>query len=167
MNTKKIAFYLIAIAFFFVIGYASLLIFITWPISEFSINKAGAFGDSFGILTSLFSALAFTGMIITILMQKDELSLQRLELSLTRKELAASRKEHEKSAVAQNELVKQQVISAKISGLSSIVQGRYQYASAHGSEAHLYLTDVESVEKILLKSMEEAGLGKIKLPRIN
>lgn len=55
----------------------------TWPpVSEgTSFGDAGAFGDSFGFLTSLFSGLAFGGIILTILLQKNELSLQRRELA--------------------------------------------------------------------------------------
>jgi hypothetical protein len=91
LNTKKIATLLVVTAATLVAAYAIFLIYITWPVSVFSIGNAGAFGDSFGILTSLFSALAFTGMIITILLQKDELSLQREELSETRKEIRAQK----------------------------------------------------------------------------
>lgn len=49
-------------------------------------NKAfeGEFGDKFGIVNSLFSGLAFAGIIITIYMQKHELELQRRELKATR-----------------------------------------------------------------------------------
>lgn len=63
-----------------VLVHASILLVLTWPITDWSIEKAGVFGDSFGILTSLFSGLAFSGMIITILLQKDELALQRNEI---------------------------------------------------------------------------------------
>jgi hypothetical protein len=91
LNTKKIATLLVTSAATLVAAYAIFLIYVTWPVSVFSIGNAGAFGDSFGILTSLFSALAFTGMIITILLQKDELSLQREELSETRKEIRAQK----------------------------------------------------------------------------
>lgn len=87
MNTKTLAITMIISAITIVAGYASFIIYLTWPISEISINKAGVFGDSFGILTSLFSALAFTGMMITILLQREELGLQRQELSETRKEI--------------------------------------------------------------------------------
>lgn len=69
-----------------VVGYAIFLICVTWPIEEWSINKAGVFGDSFGIITALFSGLAFGGLIITILLQSHELRLQRQELSLTREQ---------------------------------------------------------------------------------
>lgn len=44
----------------------------------------GAFGDKFGVVNSLFSGLAFAGIIITIYMQKHELELQRQELKETR-----------------------------------------------------------------------------------
>lgn len=44
----------------------------------------GAFGDKFGMVNSLFSGLAFAGIIITIYMQKHELELQREELAETR-----------------------------------------------------------------------------------
>jgi hypothetical protein len=78
--------------------YAVLLIYATWPISELSISKAGVFGDSFGLLTSLFSGLAFSGVIITILLQREELQLQRQELSENRKEFSKSANAQERSA---------------------------------------------------------------------
>lgn len=40
----------------------------------------GAFGDSFGYVNSLFSGLAFAGVIYAILLQRKELELQREEL---------------------------------------------------------------------------------------
>ena len=49
------------------------------------------FGDSFGVLTSLFSGLAFAGLIWAIFLQKQELRLQRKELELTRKEFEGQR----------------------------------------------------------------------------
>lgn len=47
----------------------------------------GTFGDMFGAVNALFSGLAFAGIIITILLQRKELSLQRQELEETRAEL--------------------------------------------------------------------------------
>ena len=49
-------------------------------------TKSGPFGDSFGAVNSLFSGLALAGIIYTIYLQKEELSLQRKELADTRKE---------------------------------------------------------------------------------
>ena len=54
----------------------------------------GTFGDMFGAINTLFSGLAFAGVVYAIVLQKRELSLQRQELTLTRMEL-------EKSAAAQ------------------------------------------------------------------
>ena len=88
-----------------VVAYLIFITVVTWPISEFSINKAGAFGDSFGILTSLFSGLAFSGVIITALLQREELKLQRKELEENRVELS-------KSAIAQARTAQLSALSA-------------------------------------------------------
>ncbi len=45
-----------------------------------TLANSGQFGDSFGILTCLFSGLSSVGMIVAILMQREELELQREEL---------------------------------------------------------------------------------------
>lgn len=92
MSVKSISITLISAVIVVVISYAVFLVYVSWPIESLSITNAGIFGDSFGIITSLFSGLAFTGMIVTILLQKEELSLQRNELSLTRKEFIEQKK---------------------------------------------------------------------------
>ena len=51
----------------------------------------GLLGDMFGVGNAVFSALAFAGVIIAILMQKKELELQRKELKLTRDEVTGQR----------------------------------------------------------------------------
>lgn len=53
-------------------------------------NDSGVFGDTFGAINSLFSGLAFAGLLYTIILQSRELKLQRDELSLTREQLASS-----------------------------------------------------------------------------
>lgn len=79
----------------FVVIYATFLLKVSNEGEVFSIQDAGMFGDSFGILTSLFSGLAFAGIIVTVWMQHHELSLQRNELELTRQEFADTRREME------------------------------------------------------------------------
>lgn len=104
MSIKNLSILLIGGVIFTVLVYAGVLIYLIWPISEISISNSGVFGDSFGLLTSLFSGLAFAGLIITIVMQKKELALQREELSLTREELSGQKQEMQ----AQNETLKVQ-----------------------------------------------------------
>lgn len=93
MKIKSLSWILIGGVCFLVSLYAGIIIYLTWPISQISVSASGVFGDSFGPLTSLFSGLAFAGLIITIIMQRDELSLQRQELNLTRDELSGQKKE--------------------------------------------------------------------------
>ncbi|MGM8924726.1 putative phage abortive infection protein [Enterobacter hormaechei subsp. steigerwaltii] len=69
-----------------VIGYAVFLIFFSWPIT--SISEPGVFGDSFGVLTSLFSALAFVCVVWTLNYQREEFKLQKQELAESKKEIA-------------------------------------------------------------------------------
>lgn len=91
--------------------YAGLSVFAIWLlswvlidlcISEF--NDRGTFGDKFGAINALFSGLAFAGLIVTLLYQKDELKLQREELAQTREELKGQREEFEE----QNKTMKRQ-----------------------------------------------------------
>lgn len=90
---RNLSFVLISGVIISFLLYAGLLITLTWPIDRISISSSGVFGDSFGVLTSLFSGLAFAGLIITIVMQRDELALQRQELNLTREELSGQKAE--------------------------------------------------------------------------
>lgn len=88
---------LVAICIFIplsVILYGCLLMVITWPVEKWSIANAGVFGDSFGILTSLFSALAFIGVLLTYFSQKEESRDQKKELLENRIELKKQRFEN-------------------------------------------------------------------------
>lgn len=70
-----------------VLGYGAFVLYVSWPVNFGNVDKAGVFGDSFGLLTSLFSGLAFAGIIFTVFLQNKELKLQREELRLTREEI--------------------------------------------------------------------------------
>lgn len=77
------------------------IVLILWALSFFLFfyndsEKRGQFGDMFGAVNALFSGLAFAGLIITLILQKNELSLQREELQLTREEMKNQRMEFEK-----------------------------------------------------------------------
>ncbi|WP_165564398.1 putative phage abortive infection protein [Shewanella chilikensis] len=51
-----------------------------WILKGKDDGQLGTFGDSWGMLTSLFSALAFGGLMITIWQQQEELGLTRKEM---------------------------------------------------------------------------------------
>lgn len=58
-------------------AYVAFVAYKILPLPESAIGKAGALGDTFGALTSLFSGLAFAGLIITVLLQRQELKEAR------------------------------------------------------------------------------------------
>jgi hypothetical protein len=60
----------------------------------------GLFGDSFGAINALFSGLAFAGVIVAIMLQREELRLQRQELEQTREELRGQKEEQARMANA-------------------------------------------------------------------
>lgn len=43
-------------------------------------SAQGQFGDMFGAVNALFTALAFAGLIYTVLLQRDQLALQQQEI---------------------------------------------------------------------------------------
>jgi len=91
--------------------FAVLIFFIgkDWP-------TRGQFGDVFGVLNCLFSGLAFAGVIISILMQKEELNLQRQELKETREEL-------KKQAIAQEKQEEALREQARIMAMTALING--------------------------------------------
>lgn len=91
MKNVKLSLFILLFAIALYAIFAILTIKLTNPFNDYSLEKAGQIGDSFGVLTSLFTVFAFSGMIITIFMQKEELELQWDELSLTRLEIAAQK----------------------------------------------------------------------------
>jgi hypothetical protein len=65
-------------------------------------NNSNLLGDSFGMVNALFSGLALTGLVYSIV-------LQRLELTLTRKELRESKEEFK----TQNKTLKTQQFDSR------------------------------------------------------
>lgn len=83
------------VAFAFVIGLWLALLYLGISSTAFDfkcLTKLGTFGDSFGVLNTLFSGLAFLAIIISIKYQRDDLKLQREELAMQRKEITFQRK---------------------------------------------------------------------------
>lgn len=67
------------------VGYPLLMCYI-FPSD---IEKRGQFGDMFGFIGALFSGLAFAGLIVTMLQQREDLQNQKDEIALQRKDLEA------------------------------------------------------------------------------
>lgn len=86
-----------------------------WP-------ERGQFGDMLGAINSLFSGLAFAGVIFTIYLQRQELALQRKELELTRTQLARSANAQERSEQALSRQVEALDRTARLNALSSIIE---------------------------------------------
>lgn len=77
MSLKSASFIIFGLVVVIYSVYASYVLWATWPVNNSTIEKAAAFGDSFGVITSLFSGLAFAGLIVTILLQRQELKESR------------------------------------------------------------------------------------------
>ncbi len=93
----------------------------TWK-SFSDATRSGQFGDTFGFVNALFSALGLAGVLITILMQQDQLQLQRKELELQREEMKLQRAElkHQREEMARS--VQAQLLSAFVSANDSLRQ---------------------------------------------
>lgn len=95
------------------------LVIIAWIASPWLIESwfenasdRGTFGDSFGALTSLFTGLAFVGLIITLRQQKQQIEMQREDLKLQRVDAERTREELEgqkEQMALQNQSLKQQM----------------------------------------------------------
>lgn len=92
-SKKKIKDYSLAI------GIISLLVvIILWVINwkvlnDYKPDVRGTHGDMFGAVNAIFSGLAFSGIILSLYMQRIELKIQRKELKLTRKEVKRTNRE--------------------------------------------------------------------------
>lgn len=128
----------------------------------------GTFGDMFGAVNALFSGLAFAGMIITLLQQKEELSLQRKELEDTRKELEGQ-KEQQKT---QNDTLKYQRFETTFFNLLSafeVLKKNLSYKATDGAEPYIREVTGETIFKafyewkaITFKYGSDDGINGIK-----
>ena len=121
------------------------IVFFVWLIGgvgAFFVPERGTFGDMFGAVNSLFSGLAFAGVVYAILMQRKELELQRAELSLLKDELARSANSGD--------------LSLKISCLNAL-------ADAYGSEIrHLKKQDdIHSEESVLADPLAQERVEEL------
>ena len=134
--------------------YIVAIIFIwclSWYLIDLNIidsNERGVFGDKFGAINSLFSGLAFVGLIVTLRYQKEELELQRQELAETRKELEGQKKEFEE----QNKIMRRQSFENTLFNMLSLQQEIVNKLSFRGkkniSNGNIWSNKQEKVEII-------------------
>jgi hypothetical protein len=104
VTRKPTNYLLVFIGFAFGVFVLWFINFIWFNESTFDMMQRGQIGDAFGMINSLFSGLAFAGLIVTIIMQSKELKLQRRELKLTRQEMELNRTE----MITQNKTISRQ-----------------------------------------------------------
>lgn len=95
--------------YIFIIILLLFVIFYIWATCSHNLKDLSKTGDAFNILNTFFTALAFIGLIVTILLQRKDLALQREELKLQREEMQRQRAEQKRQAdefEAQNRLMK-------------------------------------------------------------
>ncbi len=95
--------------YIFIIILLLFVIFYAWADHSLKVKDLNAIGDAFNILNTFFTALAFIGLIVTILLQRKDLALQREELKLQREEMKRQCEEQRRQAnefEAQNRLMK-------------------------------------------------------------
>ena len=151
-----------------------LLIIFEWSLSAiiilkiFPANEAhGTFGDLFGAINALFSGLAFLGVIVAILLQKEELKEQR-------KEIIQSRIAQDKSALALSTQSKISGLMVRLDALNHMLSSLdRQIARARSSGKYDSANKIESltlrqekyeasVEKLLndIELLEEEEVGR-------
>ena len=90
LQIKKIA-TIIALIIVILWGGSYLILYQVFP----DLETSGLFGDTFGAIHSLFSALALAGVILAIFLQSRELELQRKDLKFTREEIRGQKEQFE------------------------------------------------------------------------
>ena len=131
------------------------LIFAMWGVTT-------TLADTINAISSIFTALAFAGIILTVFLQKEELALQRQELVDTRKELQRTAVAQEKSEAALSQQVRSMQLSAELNALNSLIS---LYYGLEGSESMLRMEHRHRRElyqkrlEALLKMLQDESLN--------
>lgn len=91
----------------------------------------GQVGDAFGSINALFSGLALAGVVVAILLQRDELQLQRRELEETRAEMARGAAAQEQARDALLRQHQAMLLSASINAQAARVSARLERAKTN------------------------------------
>jgi hypothetical protein len=142
-----------------IVGYLVYLKFSNW-------NERADFGEMFGAVNTLFSGLAFAGVIYAVFLQRRELELQRYELEMTREELRRSAEAQEKSEKALSVQAEMLILTSKLNALNSVVEsysgklelmrrdGYHHTNAEYVAEKEIYDRYFEQLER-LIQEIEE------------
>lgn len=123
-------------------------------------EKAGQFGDSFGIATSLFSGAAFAMLVASIWLQRQELSIVKEERDETRKIL----KRQQKLADEQRSALDEQLSLSRIKSredqffaMANLIANELQRLNEKTAHNRTYLSDAFSVlDRIMNKDTNDS-----------
>ena len=124
ISKKVIAISLLVVCFVW-FGVGVLPAVLSWWTEGISLADAGTVGDSFGLVNSLFSALALAVLILTIMLQYNELALQREDLQDTKRQV-------ERQAEAQ-ELSERRLFLSAYVGLSEAMRALADQEAQEGA----------------------------------
>lgn len=74
MKFNRIALVLFSVVIGVTFLYGGLILWLNWPIRDFSLARSMLFGESFTLINTIFSGLAFAALILTIYLQRHELA---------------------------------------------------------------------------------------------
>jgi len=120
--------------------------------------ERGQFGDLFGSINALFSGLALAGIIYTIYLQKQELSLQRTELRLQRKAMEASQAELANQVKVQKDALKVAISQVKVEAEKALIEYWKMEAEISRREEELHIKrDPSKVSNICVMEIKNNG----------
>lgn len=111
----------------------------------------GTFGDLFGAINSLFSGLAFAGLIYNIVLQKQDLELQRNEIALNRNELTKTANAQQNSQRALIEQVAQMKVASRLNALKTLIDYYNQEIADPNNTAEIILETKEKRKATILE----------------
>ena len=121
-----------------------------------AIAKRGQIGDAFGSINALFSGLALAGIIVAILLQREELRLQRRELEETRAELRRQADASEKQEAALRAQHRIGLLQAVINGRASLYEGGIADRAASATATRADKIPYRALRRIGGRASEEA-----------
>jgi hypothetical protein len=122
----------------------------------------GQFGDMFGTINSIFSGLNFSGLLYTLLLQREALALQQSDFNLTREELRRTAQAQENSEVLSKIHVENAKRAAELAAVSVLLSHYRQEISKFGGYTYSddnplksYLEQLKKKEQQLLNLIEK------------